>query len=55
MEIKQVGEHTYDVFWGTNWNNWCRIQTGKKEYWKIISGKRMPKDVFSEFKERIGK
>lgn len=53
MFIKRLDKNHYDVFLGTQWDNWTRV---RRHHWgvAVVAGNRLPKEVLREINERLG-
>ena len=54
MTIRYISANLFDIFWGTGWDNWARIQNNNG-YLKQTAGKEIPKIIFAQLLNQFAK
>ena len=50
--VRRVDSNTFDVFTGTQWDEWTRIRVGRSSTYRT-AGHHLPREVFNEIKELL--
>ena len=47
--VRRVDGNTFDVFTGTQWDEWTRIRVGRSSTYRL-AGQHLPREIFNEIK-----